>query len=168
MNIFAIYTCPIKSAQHLVDDHVKGGKMAMEACQMLANCFPLEVLARLDCPKTQKLTTRKHSYFNHPCSIWVRKSRANMQWMIDHARALFTERLERFPDRSEHFSKKFLDWCLNNINLSNVVNGPLTPFAMAMPDEIQNISDPIHSYRQYYKLHKQHLHQWTRNRPDWI
>jgi len=36
-----------------------------------------------------------------------------------------------------------------------------------MPDEYKDVSAVV-AYRKYYKLGKQHLHKWTRNRPSWI
>lgn len=165
MNIFVIDSNPRISAQHLVDRHVV--KMILESAQILSNCFTLERLAELDCPRTQKGTVRKHSYPNHPCCKWVKESKFNMLWLINHAIAMDIERMERFKKDIPHFSTDFIKWCAINIDDSIVPDNIPTPFAQAMPKEYQN-TDPVVAYRNYYREGKKHLHKWTRNKPSWI
>jgi hypothetical protein len=164
MNIFCLSECPIQSAKWLVDRHTI--KMVLESAQMLANCFTEEQLEVPDCPKTKKGTSRKHSYYNHPCSIWVRQSKENMQWLINHALAIEQERVERYQT-PEHFSIPFIHWCQKNILLSPIPSGDMTKFALAMPDEYKT-DNSVESYRNYYKHGKSHLHSWKQNKPDWI
>jgi hypothetical protein len=188
MNIFAIYRCPLKSARHLVDSHVV--KMVLESAQMLANCFSPEMLADATCPRTQAGTVRKHSYYNHPCSKWVRASRENMKWLITHALAMDIERIQRSMLKAQehrqlkeegkpydkdianstpvpHYCIPFINWTLINLHLSLVPVGSLTEFAQAMPDEFK-CEDSVQAYRNLYITGKRHLHKWTQNKPDWI
>jgi len=165
MNIFALDLSPLVSAKHLVDRHTV--KMPLESAQMLANCFSPEILASDDCPRTSSGTVRKHCHFNHPCSKWVRESRGNMEWLISHAEAIDVERVTRYSSKA-HFVMPFIEWCFYNISNSNVPDGKLTEFAMAMPDEYKVEGDPHQSYKNYYKFGKVHLHDWKRNKPDWI
>lgn len=188
MNIFAIYRCPVTSARHLVDSHVV--KMVLESAQMLANCFSHEQLASETCPRTQAGTVRKYAHYNHPCSKWVRVSRDNMRWLCDHALALDEERIERSLIRSKqhldlkeqgkpykkaiadskpvpHHCIPFIHWVLNNLDNSLIPEGLITEFAQAMPDEYKCL-DSVEAYRNFYIKGKQHLHTWTRNKPDWI
>jgi len=170
MNIFAIDRDPIIAAMHLVDKHVS--KMVLESAQMLANCFEPKHLEAIDCPRTQKGSVRKHSYFNHPCSIWVRTSKSNMRWLILHAQAMDDERMQRCKLKSTaevlpHFSSSFINWCEVNIDSSNVSEGPLTEFAQAMPDEFKD-KDSVVAYRNLYREGKSHLHYWQRNKPSWL
>lgn len=173
MNIFVLSNNPAEAAQWAVDRHC--GKMILESAQMFANCFSDEQLADVNCPRTQTGNIRKHSYFNHPCSKWLRESKSNMWWLIFYAGHLNTEFKARNSIRAnnmgymakDHFSMGFIDWCQDNIKISNVPDGPCTPFAQAMPDEYKN-PDAVVAYRNYYKFGKPHLHKWTRNKPDWI
>lgn len=164
MNIFAVHTCPIRAATMLCDDHVK--KMLIENCQMFANCFSPERLAMPDCPLTQKGTVRKYSYYNHPCSKWLRESQSNMNWLLTHSFAIETERLYR--GYNPHFSMCFIEWVHKNFFDTVVKRGEQTPFALAMPDQYKT-ADPIESYRNYYRFEKKHLHTWgKRPIPYWI
>jgi hypothetical protein len=188
MNIFAIYRCPVQSARHLVDSHVV--KMVLESAQMLANCFSHDQLADETCPRTQTGTVRKYAHYNHPCSKWVRASRENMRWLIDHAIAMDLERIERSKLKSQeqlrlkdagqaynknvannvpaaHNCMPFIYWVQLNLQHSLVSEGPVTEFAQAMPDEFK-CEDSVQAYRNFYITGKQHLHKWTQNKPDWI
>lgn len=178
MNIFAIDRDPAVAARHAVDSHTS--KMVLESAQMLANCFSKEQLASESCPRTQSGTIRKYSYYNHPCSKWVRESRKNMAWLIEHAFALEEERAARLILRitasgkkqteehsAPHFSLPFIQWVKDNLSSSIVPEGELTEFAQAMPDEYKCV-DSVQAYRNLYRHGKAHLHKWTRNKPDWI
>jgi hypothetical protein len=165
MNIFVIDQNPEVAAIHLVDRHVS--KMILESSQIFSNCFTLERMSQPDCPKTKVGGSRKHSYPHHPCCIWATQSRENMRWLIRHAKAMDVERMERNGKKNPHFSMQFINWVEKNIEDSIVPEIPMTPFAQAMPEEYRN-SDTIVAYRNYYKFGKKHLHQWKRNKPDWI
>jgi hypothetical protein len=165
MNIFVIDRDPKIAARHLVDLHCP--KMVTESVQILSNCFSINDLSSQDCPKTQAGTSRKHSYPHHPCCKWVKQSRANMKWVIKHAKELDQERMARFNSTTPHFSIAFILWCEANIDKSLAPDVPLTSFAQAMPDEFKN-DDAVVAYKNYYKFGKVHLHKWTRNKPDWI
>ena len=165
MNIFVLDKNPVKAARWAVDRHVS--KMPTESAQMLANCFSKERLAAPDCPRTKTGETRKHSHFNHPCSKWVRESRANFLWLAVHALALDEERIARSENKEPNHSISFVKWAINHIEESNVPEGELTPFALAMPD-IYKTKNPVESYRNLYREGKKHLHKWGRNKPNWI
>lgn len=70
MNIFYLDEDPIQAASYLCDIHVR--KMIVESSQLLANAYSVEQLKLA--PVTQSGKVRKYSYYNHPCSIWVRSS----------------------------------------------------------------------------------------------
>lgn len=140
--------------------------MALEAAQLLQNCFSLEVLAAPDCPRTKNNTPRKHCYAHHPCAKWVKQSRENMRWLLTHAFVIDDERVAR-NGTAPHFCIPFLQWVANRVDLSLAPEAPLTPFAQAMPDDCKN-EDAVVAYRDYYRRYKTHLHSWKRNRPPWI
>jgi hypothetical protein len=171
MNIFVIDHNPTQSAQWLCDAHCN--KMVLESAQMLANCFSPEVLA--DAPKTKKGTVRRYSYFNHPCSIWVRESHANFDWLCRHSIAMEHERLER--GFNPHFSYEFIKWAYDNrfLAMPELMRYEQTEFAVAIADDknckkvVDNFDelDRIAQYRLYYKYDKPFA-TWKRNRPHWM
>lgn len=99
MNIFASYSCPVKSAQLLDDSRVV--KMQLESCQMLSTAA--FVLGKWD-PQFTKPT-----HANHPCAVWVREGRTNFEWLVEHLLEMDRERKKRWGDRPTHVT---LDRCL--------------------------------------------------------
>lgn len=164
MNIFVLDEDPIVAASCLVDRHTV--KMVLESAQMLANCYTDNQLAAKDCPRTKTGNVRKHSYYNHPCSKWVRETTGNIKWLCEHAEAIDVERMERYGTEP-HFSIEFIRWAYLNRFESCAEQAGVTPFALAMPDEYKQ-DNAVEAYRDYYRYGKKHLHEWKRNRPDWI
>ena len=170
MNLFVLDQDPKIAARYNCDKHIS--KLILEIAQMGANCFTQEQLQHA--PPTQKGTPRKHSYYNHPVSIWMRKSKANFEWALEHAFELENERMYR-GYTSPHFSISFLQWCATNIVESCVGDAGLTPFAIAIaPDKnCRKISgfeslDTVEKYRLYYK-HDKPFAKWTRReKPEWF
>jgi len=169
MNLFILDENPIKAAQYNCDLHCN--KIVLEAAQMLANCFEPDVL--LHAPTTKAGTVRKHSYYNHPVSIWMRKTLSNLFWSIEHAYGLEEERLHR--GYNPHHSITFIRWCADNFDKSVVPDGMLTEFAVAISAdkncrkvdgfEYMNV---VNKYRQYY-IHDKPFAEWSnRNTPDWF
>ena len=171
MNIFVTDKDPYQAAQNLCDKHVS--KMVVESAQMLANCFSLEVLASCGCPRTQKGNTRKHSYAKHPCTIWAMNNKSIMMWLIRHGISMAREK--KFRTEKEHFSERFIMWCMFNMHRSNVPSGSLTEFAVAINQNQKCRTHPnfenlsvVEKYREYYNYDKSHFAKWTkRNAPNW-
>ena len=168
MNIFCIYKDAAKAAKHLVDSHCN--KQLLESAQMIANCFSHSVLAKA--PKTKKGLPRKYSYEKHPCSIWTRKNKSNLKWLIDHAVAMEKERLSR--GYNPHFSAEFINWAQKNIHKSFVSEGELEDFSIAISEDskcrtVSNFDklNSVAKYRLYYKMDKSHLAKWRKNKPSW-
>lgn len=170
MNIFALHEDPRIAAQFNCDKHIS--KIILEIAQMLANCFDEETLQ--DAPKTQKGTVRKHSYYNHPVSIWMRETISNYIWSIEHAFGLEEERHYR-GFTTPHFSIDFIRWASNNLDRSVVKYGDLTDFAVAIAQDkhcrtITNFNslNSIEKYRLYY-IHDKPFATWTkRETPHWF
>jgi len=168
MNIFILDEDPKIAAQMLCDKHTgsknAGGKMIVESAQMLANCYPLERLAKSDCPFTKTGNPRKHSYLHHPCSQWVMASQTNFEWLLEHALEMVQEKIYRGGNL--HFSSHFINWC-NVIRPTFAINGFTQP-ALAMPDFYKK-GDPVRSYRAYYIGEKYKIATWTvRQIPEWF
>jgi len=174
MNIFVLDEDPVLAARMLCDVHCN--KMVLESAQMLANCFPLEQLESLDCPRTKTGGVRKYAHYNHPSSKWVRESRSNMQWLLDHAFEIENERLRR--GFNPHFIMGFLQWVKINFKKTKIPEKyTLSKFAVAIADhcecrKIENDFDSlptVQKYRLYYIWDKQKIAKWKNgNCPQWF
>lgn len=168
MNIFAVHANPFIAASMLCNEHCN--KMVLESAQMLANCFTLEQLQ--DAPFTKTGNPRKHSYYNHPSSKWVRESKVNMRWLIDHAIELERQRILR--GFNPHFSYSFILWCKDNMHRSVVPDGKMTKLSIAINEE-QNCRklpyfdslSTVDKYRHYYVLDKSFATWKNSQQPEW-
>jgi len=152
MNIFYLDESPIKAAQYQYDKHVV--KMILESAQLLSSAHHI-----LDGENTNiyKLTHK-----NHPDSIWVRSSKYNYIWLLNHLKALLSEYTFRY--NKIHKTSRILEF----LNIpKNIANNEFTPPPLCM-DNIYQLDDAIESYRKYYKEGKSHLAKWTkREKPYW-
>ena len=64
MNIFKLDESPVVSAKYACDKHVV--KMILESAQMLCAVHP------------EGTAPYKRSFYNHPCTKWVRESNLNI------------------------------------------------------------------------------------------
>ena len=107
----------------------------------------------------------KATHANHPCSIWVRQTTSNYEWLYALFCYLHEEYLTRF--HKPHLSYTLLHALLKEppVHLSD---GGLTQFAQAMPAEYKQ-PDVVKAYRNYY-CSKLHFCQWTppAYKPWWI
>ena len=157
MNLFACEEHPVKAAQALPDKHVV--KMCIENAQMLAVALgDLHGLGWGEIRKKDGTYYSQRAHFNHPSTVWVRSSYANLAWTIVHGLALCSEYMYRYgkvhaaviahldAKRLFHENTEFgLDvWHLH------------TPFARAMPEYLkfdENVDD-VTAYRMYLVNHK--------------
>ena len=176
MNIFVTDSDPVASANNLCDQHVRS-KMQIEGAIMLAHAFPQDILDHPSTPKTQagKSRRRGRGYFKHQCSIWARESKENFIWLVDHTLRMFDERMYRWPESSEHFTKTFIQWCKKNIHNTIITETSLTPFAIAINQDCLCRKIPefesnstVSQYRLYYIHDKQFATWTTRNTPSWF
>lgn len=176
MNIFVTDDDPIQAAHNLCDQHVRS-KMQIEGAIMLAHAFPQELLNHPSTPKTQAGKSRKSGkgYFNHQCSIWARETRSNFEWLVEHTLEMFNERMFRWPQSTEHFTKTFIMWCKENTHNIITSQSELTPYAVAINTDCncrQTIANfdsltTIDKYRSYI-IHDKEFATWS-NRlvPNW-
>ena len=149
--------------------------MQIESAILLQHCFSNETLK--SAPPTKKGTPRKSGkgYFNHPCSVWTRQSKANFEWLVEHALEMFNERDYRWPSSSAHFTKTFIEWCRDNINKTAHCKGTkLTPFAIAINPKSKCKTVPgfekmsvQEKYQHYIKLDKNFATWTARSKPSW-
>lgn len=161
MNIFSTSTCPEQSARWCVDKHVV--KMPTETAQLLCAAYWGQ---NIEAPM-------KKTHFNHPSSIFTRASCLNYEWVIEHGKALCDEYTARYGRR--HASQDVIEWCDKNSYKLLFDKFDMTDFAVAIASEMKcrqvegfDNLDPVMKYRYYYKIDKVHLHQWKRNKPNWL
>jgi len=175
VNIFCTDNDPVKAATELCDQHVRS-KMQIEGAIMLAHAFPQEVLNHKDCPRTSTGKPRKRGkgYFNHQCSIWARETKENFMWLVDHTLEMFDERMFRWSDSKEHFTKNFIVWCKNNTHNTIIDKVNLTEFAVAINQDcecrkVYNFDKlpVIDQYREYIRKDKPFATWTLRSTPSW-
>ena len=151
MNIFVLDKCPDKSAQMMCDKHVI--KMILESNQMLST---VAIEKGFTAPY-------RATHSKHPCTLWVKKSKQNWNWLVKHSRALCKEYTKRYG--KIHKSQAVTEWAEKlRISLPDIGQ---TSFALAMPDKYRT-DDVVESYRNYYKGDKAAIAKWKTGKiPDW-
>jgi len=177
MNIFYLDKDPIKSAKHHCDQHCV--KMIIEYAQLLSTAHRvLDGEEYYDRTANNRRIKRwrmsddimenglmKASHVNHPSNKWLRKSKANYEWLFEMWCHLLDEYSHRYG--KVHKCTERYEYLKNPPK-----NIPDRPFAftfddLAMPDDVKH-SDPIRAYRDYYVQYKDRMAKWTsRSIPDW-
>lgn len=164
MNIFVTNECPVQSA--IEHNNILLNKMVIESCQLLSIAHHF-----LD----GNTVAMKPTHYNHPCSVWARKTSGNYKWLYQHYVALCTEYLYRTG--KEHASSRFINE-LSRLP-SNILHEDRTFFAKATPDEFKAIPNAVLAYQAYLNHKfvgwrtrtdkKQMPVEWTkRNIPAWV
>jgi hypothetical protein len=153
MNRFILDRDPVIAAQQHCDKHVV--KMILEEAQMLST-----VHRRFG---SQDDRLYKATHANHPCTIWAGQTRANYRWAYNLFVALCDEYTHRYG--KIHATARLLPALAEAPE--SLPDGPLTPFAQAMPDELHH-EDAVEAYRLYYVVHKSGFAKWSkRDIPLW-
>ena len=183
MNIFVIGEdgCPYKSAKEQCDKHVV--KMPTESGQMLSTVHRLldgELQTRpsvsgkrmvkywrLNDEREDVLYKAVHMY--HPCTVWTMESDANYRWHWQHLYALCKEYTFRYG-KTHAVETKLLS--VLQKTPKNIPQGPLSPFKLAMQSnpECMFPSDPVKSYRLFYKTKRDRFSMTWKERttPTWF
>ena len=149
MNIFVLDESPVISAKYACDKHVV--KMILESAQMLCSVHP------------EGTAPYKRSFYNHPCTKWVRESARNYEWLLLHAYALCDEYTRRYD--KVHKTEAIIEWCDNN--RPELPNIEMTNQPTCMPDYCKTAS-VVESYRKYYINEKSKFARWKDgNIPFW-
>ena len=149
MNIFVLDESPVVSAKYACDKHVV--KMILESAQMLCAVHP------------EGTAPYKRSFYNHPCTKWVRESARNYEWLLLHAYALCNEYTIRYD--KVHKTEAIIEWCDNN--RPELPNIEMTKQPTCMPDYCKTES-VVESYRKYYINEKAKFAKWKDgNIPFW-
>jgi hypothetical protein len=136
MNIFVLDEDPKIAAEYHCDQHVN--KQILESAQMLSTAHHM-----LGEPVRYKMTHQ-----NHPCSVWVRQSQQNYNWLVELAFWLNYSFVERYGKVDNHAS---WDYIRNELPTPDFLPSTptITPFALAMDDEFK-VGGTVDSYRNYY------------------
>lgn len=154
MNIFILDKDPVAAAKMHCDKHVV--KMILETAQMLSTAVRLTDGVNLD-------GLYRATHKNHPCSKWARESSANFLWLKDYGLALCAEYTNRYGKK--HKSQSIIE----NVTADSIPAGPLTKFAIAMPDHCKISDNPVECYREYYRVEKRRFASWKyTEKPEWF
>lgn len=158
MNIFYVSNNPVQAAQVLIDKHVV--KMALESAQLLCTCHRVvDGIHYIDSSSGRRLQKWKHpdpildeqlyksQHFNHPCSIWLRESKANYEWLYTHFIALGQEYEKRYGKKHASIVK-LAD--LLRVAPKNIPDVPFTEPAQAVLEQYKFKGHPIIAYQNYY------------------
>ena len=180
MNIFVLDTDPVIAAQLQCDKHVV--KMIVETAQLLSTAHRMldgtmvrkpnkngRMLQVWQLDDNRDSVLYKACHYNHPSGVWCRESDTNYQWLYTHFIALCEEYTHRYG--KVHATDTKLRAALAP-SPTNIPKQTMTPFKLAMgtnPECIDN-SDPVGSYRKYYRTKKDRFKMaWTnRTTPEWF
>ena len=168
MNIFILDEDSKQAAIWHCDQHIQSA--VKEYSQMLACMFTEEQLKLA--PLTQNGTIRKHSYYNHPCTKWLRESKENYDWGFSQLQRILVEFACRFGSIP---NSRFFNWVNKNISMVEFPTIGRTEFATAFTEgsvarwclDSGRETNPIDLYRIYYK-HDKPFATWKQNKPDWL
>ena len=165
MNIFYIHEDPIIAAKMMTNKHVV--KMIIESAQLLSTAHRV-LDGYLDSKisssgkrivKCWKLNSNldnilySSTHYNHPSSIWARKSEENYIWLYNHFLALGNEYTYRYNKIHKTIEK--LKDALKTPPV-NISNEPFTPPFLALPKTYITSCSTYSSdrnmiiYRDYY------------------
>lgn len=159
----------------MVDKHVV--KMILETAQLLSTAHRVldgalyydttasgRKIKRWLLPDHRESILYKATHVNHPSAVWARETNNNYNWLFAHFCGLINEYTYRYG--KNHKCEELIGYL--SVPPRNISTGYLMPIAQAMPEQYHS-TNPISSYRNYYKYEKKHLHSWTRRSPpDWI
>lgn len=187
MNIFSLDYDPVRAAIFHCDKHVV--KMIVESAQMLSTAHRMldgKMTTILATTKTGLLRKKKVwtldddrndilykvAHPSHPSTKWTALTAANYNWHYRLFVALCDEYTLRYS--KIHKSDAMLRTVLGNRpnNIAGHTNSVITPFALAMKQnpECMDPSDPVGSYRKFYKTKQSRFKMvWTKRQvPSWF
>jgi hypothetical protein len=128
--------------------------MILETAQMLSTCvrhFGVE-----------DVKLYKPFNPNHPCNLWLRESRENVNWLLNMCSELGSENVKRRG--KTHKSMSVVQHCEKYIDL--FPNTACTKFKLTMFPQFMS-DDTVHSYRLFYAGAKYKFATWTNGQPYW-
>ena len=170
MNVFALHSNPKMAAVYHCDKHVV--KMILESAQILSTVHQISPGEH-----SEKIASNlyRQTHQRHPCVLWALQSQGNYDWLVQLSFALNAEFRYRYGKTVDHASVRVLNAVKSTYPSFGEVNPALRPFALTMPAEARlrgdgnhSIQEAVDSYRNYYRLEKRAIAQWTgRPKPHW-
>jgi hypothetical protein len=163
MNIFILDNDPCKAARYHCDKHCS--KMILEIAQMMSTNLHLNGIH----------APYKATHANHPSTVWARESRANFDWLADHANEMGDEKIKRYG--KPHKSMEVIKWAIEHVDQMSFPSQGLTKFAVAINADMECRKDPafnednvVDAYRLYYNYDKSYMARWDKldNTPHWF
>ena len=155
--------CPYESPRQTDDQRIN--KMFLETCQVLntaliLNDAPEEVLLRTKAGKPYRL-----AHPHHPLCKWAAESQGNWLWLFQMGTE-YAREIRRRYGRTHSCEKTLRD--LPQHAHQYIPAGGLTPWVLCMPEEFQDHTDPVGSYRRFY-MTKPNV-RWVRTSPPswWV
>ena len=153
MNLLILDYDPVKIPKMLGDLHLKQqiDDVATLLCSVYAN----------------GTAPRLRRQYNHPCSVWARTNRNNIEWLFSYGVELCQEHLHRFDVLPPAYGTIY--WCKNHQHrLGQLLwTDNITTFPQVIPKWLQG-DDVVEAYRTYYILFKYQTVKWTkREAPVW-
>ena len=184
MNIFYLSPSALECAQWAIDKHVV--KMILESAQMLSTAHRvLDGHEYIDDGGKKKVkrwrlsdnvlntTLYSATHVNHRCTKWARETINNYDWLWTY----LYHHCKEYTHRYGKVHKIERDGLLELLKRPplNIPYGYFTEPPCAMDTKYLVGSDPVASYKQYYKYGKKYdsrgrpMHVWTkRETPEWI
>lgn len=153
MNIFASDACPVRSAVVLDDQRLI--KMILESAQMLGTVFNE---AGVEHP--YRLSA---GHANHPCTVWVRTSFGNVEWLMSHVCALELEYQRRFGQ--SHRSFRTLPEAFDRFCAITTQRTAQTPPVNAARNRSLNLDFTMYEVHYAYQLYLKT--RWELSSPRW-
>lgn len=152
MNIFYLDKNHIRCAKYHCDKHVV--KMILEYSQLLSSAHWM----------MGKKAKYKLTHKNHPCAIWVRKSKYNYEFLLKLLYELHIEYSKRY-NRIHKSMEIFQELDEHRPELPNF---PFSEPPQCMPEIYKN-NDTVQAYRNYYLGEKIRFAKWKYTKiPHWI
>lgn len=137
MNIFQTSLDPFEAADWLCVEHL--AKMPLESAQLISTV--IHHMSGLDTTLIERMGFYKPTHVKHPSTLWLKHSRANFIWLIDHMKGM-----NRIYDKLSRSHKSFaITYIAEDLVMSmDFPNESLTPIYLAMADE--EYGDIKHKY----------------------
>lgn len=157
MNIFYLSKDPKECTEFHNDKHVV--KQILEYAQLLSTAHRV-----LDFPTGFHNNLYKLTHKNHPSAVWVRTSKENYKYTFKLLLELTKEYTHRYGKK--HKTETLLEFLMYYPD--GITKVEFTEPPKCMPEDFHKDS-VVESYREYYRIGKQHLLQYTnRKEPKWL
>lgn len=153
MNIFATYSCPIKSAKYL--DNKRRNKMILETFQILSTAARYYGYSG---------PSYKPTHVNHPSNVWARQNKNNFLWLLVHVKEL--SRLYTLKTGKTHKSFELYSSMILASNL--LPDQKMTPFKNCAKNTLKGADfSSLNDVHKAYRLYLRNRWKNDKIKPTW-